>query len=56
MCSERGGGALRWLEQDVIFWCSACQARHEVLGEGFVKRQGFIAKAALPSPSLYLPL
>ena len=52
----RCGGALQGLQQDVIFWCSACQAPHEVVEEGFVKRQGFIAKAVLPSPPLYLPL
>lgn len=52
----RCGGAVQGLQQDVIFWCSACQAPHEVVGEGFVQRQGFIAKAVLPSPPLHLPL
>jgi hypothetical protein len=54
----RCGGALRGLQQDVIFWCSACQVPHEVVGEGFVERQGSIARAVLPSdrPPLYLPL
>jgi len=53
----RCGGALQGLQQDVIFWCSACQAPHEVVGEGFVERQGSIARAAVPSdrPPLYLP-
>ncbi len=56
-CS-RCGGALRGLQQDAVFWCSACQVPHEVVGEGFVRRQGSTAQAALPSdrPPLYLPL
>jgi hypothetical protein len=52
----RCGGAIRGLQQDVIFWCSACQVPHEVVGEGFVERRGSIAQAALPSAPLYLPL
>ncbi|MFI5339601.1 MAG: hypothetical protein ACHQ7N_07165 [Candidatus Methylomirabilales bacterium] len=52
----RCGGALRGLQQDVIFWCSACQVPHEVVGEEFVERRGSIARAALPSRPLYLPL
>jgi len=52
------GGTLRGLQLDVIFWCSACQVPHEVVGERFVERRGSIARAVLPSdrPSLYLPL
>jgi hypothetical protein len=54
----RCGGTLQGLQQDVVFWCGACQAPHEVVGEGFVQRQGFIAKGVLPSDRLplYLPL
>ena len=52
----RCGGALRGLQQDVVFWCSACQVPHEVVQEGFVERRGAVARAAAASPSLYLPL
>ncbi len=54
----RCGGALHGLQSDVVFWCKACQVPHEVVGEGFLERQGLIAKAVLPSdqPPLYLPL
>lgn len=54
----RCGGPLRGLQPDVIFWCSSCQVPHEAVGEGFVERQGCIARAALPAdrPALCLPL
>ena len=54
----RCGGTLRGLQLDVIFWCSACQVPHEVVGERFVERRGSIARALLPSDRspLYLPL
>jgi hypothetical protein len=54
----RCGGGLQGLQQDVIFWCGACQVPHEVVGEGFVERRGSVAQAVLPSdrPPLYLPL
>ncbi len=54
----RCGGDLRGLQPDVIFWCSACQVPHEVVGERFVERQGAGARAALQSDRalLHLPV
>lgn len=54
----RCGGVLRGLQQDVLFWCTACQVPYEVVGEGFLRRQGSIAQAALPSGGsvFHLPL
>jgi hypothetical protein len=54
----RCGGTLQGLQRDMVFWCSACQVPHEVVGEGFVERRGSIAQGTLPSgsPLLHLPL
>ncbi len=54
----RCGGALHGLQSDVVFWCKGCQVPYEVVGEAFVERQGFIAKAVISSghPFLYLPM
>lgn len=54
----RCGGPLSGLQQDVVFWCSACQVPHEVVGGTFVARRGLIARAAghADRPPLHLPV
>ncbi len=54
----RCAGPLPGLQQDVVFWCVACQVPHEVVGETFVERRGFIARAAAQAnrPTLHLPV
>jgi len=54
----RCGGPLAGLQEDVVFWCAACQVPLEVVGEGFVERQGAMAQPGLRSerPLLYLPV
>ncbi len=54
----RCGGMLLGLQQDVVFWCNACQGPFEVVGEAFVERRGAIARADLQSesPVLHLPV
>lgn len=54
----RCGGPLSGLQQDVVFWCGGCQVAHEVVGETFVERRGFIAGAAAQAnrPILHLPV
>lgn len=54
----RCGGPLSGLQQDVVFWCVACQVAQEVMGETFVERRGLIARAAAHAnrPTLHLPV
>jgi hypothetical protein len=52
------GGVLDGLPQDVVFWCANCAAVQELVGTGFVRRQGAIAQARRsPSgPVCHLPI
>ena len=54
----RCGASLLGLQQDVLFWCGACQIPHEVVGDSFVERQGQIARAVVQSEgsTLHLPV
>ncbi len=54
----RCGAALAGSQQDVVFWCEACQVPHEVAGERFVERRGSLARATLAGEKavVYLPL
>lgn len=44
------------MEQDAVFWCDACRVPHEVVGGGFVERQGAVARSAFSSDRLLLHL
>jgi hypothetical protein len=51
------GGPLVGAEQDVVFWCAACAAPQEVVGERFVARRGSLATAPVGTGRLlYLPI
>jgi hypothetical protein len=54
----RCGASLCGQQQDVVFWCSGCHVPHEVVGEAFVERRGYVARAVIggQAAALHLPL